>query len=703
MVARLARLGMLGMLLPLAAAAQDGAVRPDPARADTTRADYDEALLEDLVEDSVTGDPSDLLERLDDLRTRPIDLNAASVDELALVPAITPRLAEAIVADREARGLFASPDSLLRVPGVTEAMLRDARPFVVARRADEAQPTHPLRSLRFDFLQRVQRRLDLGRGYDPVPEDWEGPAPSRYLGSPERLYTRLRATAGRTASVNLTLEKDPGEPFRWQPEQGFYGYDFASAHAAVHGLGPIETLVVGDFTTEFGQGVTLWRASGFGKGRETVRPLVRRGRGVRPYASTDEVNFFRGAAVSVFPIEGLVVSGFASRRQLDARIAEADTFSLVEGLPQSGLHRTPNEIAQKHALGASLVGGAVEVRRARATVGVVGYGARFDTPIARGRQPYQRFAFEGSEAAMVGVYGSASLGAAYLFGEAARSPTGALGGVVGAEARVGPLDLLALARHFPADFVSLHGHAFGERNGATQNEAGVYLGVQAQPRRTWTLGGYIDQFRFPWARFGVPLPSRGLDALAYSEHRPRPWLLLTVQGRSKTREVGARIPTAGGGEADALDRETRQTLRTQGELVASRHLRLRTRIEGARYRRDGQPNAYGSVLFQDIRWTPRPGLLLDLRLTHFDTDSFDARLYQFESDLFGVLSNVLLSGRGVRAYAVLGFRPARFEGVDVRLKLASTAYRDRDRVGSGLDEIQGRRVRDVGMHIRYRL
>jgi hypothetical protein len=694
------------LLLLLAVGVPPVAAQAPP---DTTSADRLEALLEPLTEEAVAADPSGLLELLEDLRERPLDVNAASAEELALVPALSPRLAEAIVQGR----FYVAITDLLRVEGVTPELLAEARPFLTLRPpparpsqfAPVPSPADLRRAARFEVHQRVQRRLDLPRGYDPVPDGLRGTEaePARYLGSPERLYTRVRATAGRQLSANLTLEKDPGEPFRWDPSAGFYGYDFASFHLAATGIGRVEALVLGDFVAEFGHGVALWRAGGFGKGREAVGPLVRRGRGLRPYGSASEAGFFRGAAASVALTPDLSVSAFASRRRLDARFDDVDSLRTVSGLPATGLHRTPAEIEQKRALGHTLLGGAAEYRWRQARLGVVGYRSAFDEPLAEGTRPDQRFAFSGREAGMMSVFGSVALGDYDVFAEGARAPGGALGGVGGAEGVIGPLHLLVLARHYPPDFVSLHGYAFGERNGATQNETGVYLGAQARPARIWTVSGYFDQFRFPWARYGVARPSSGHDALLFVEHRPRRWLSVYAQARTKTREEGLRLPTPTGASLDGLAPETRQSLRVQGEFVASRHLRLRTRVEGARYRRAEASAETGTVLFQDLRWTPRPWLSLDARLTHFETGGFGARLYQFENDLLGVLTNALLYGRGTRAYAVAGARPGgRLAGLDLRVKLAQTRYSDRYSVGSGLEAIEGSRVRDLGVQVRYR-
>lgn len=63
-------------------------------------------------------------------RSLPLNINAASAEALQSLPGIGPALAARIVADREARGPFRTPEDLLRVPGIGPKRWEQIRPLV---------------------------------------------------------------------------------------------------------------------------------------------------------------------------------------------------------------------------------------------------------------------------------------------------------------------------------------------------------------------------------------------------------------------------------------------------------------------------------------------------------------------------------------------------------------------------------------------
>lgn len=82
------------------------------------------------VPPAVAGGPASATGRGASGSAGPIDLNAATADELEALPGIGPSIAAAIVEHRERHGPFAAVDELLEVPGIGPARLEEIRPFV---------------------------------------------------------------------------------------------------------------------------------------------------------------------------------------------------------------------------------------------------------------------------------------------------------------------------------------------------------------------------------------------------------------------------------------------------------------------------------------------------------------------------------------------------------------------------------------------
>lgn len=725
----------------LLAAAPADAQQTDSTRTltDTVEVTYDaEVALDDL--EGNAEEAALLTEHLADLAEQPLALNGASAEALAQIPAFSPLTATRIVRFRERHGAFPSLSALQSVEGISADVLAAARPYLFLSDApsssDEPSSPYPplpklatvVKGLQFDLLQRYTRRIDLGAGYEKQTlssstGDTITSAP--YLGSPERLYTRFRLRYGRRVSLAVALEKDPGERFAWKPSTRSYGYDHLSGHAAIRDFGRVKTFIAGDFTAAYGQGLILWRGTSFGKGRSPVRTVVRSGNGLSPYASAGENRFFRGLATTLALTPQLEVSAFLSRRRLDATKVAPDTTppplgpdlpagtAHVTTLAESGLHRTRHELSKRDALGEMLFGGALEYRGPQARVGAAGYHTRFDAPLRPDTTAlFRRFDFSGQRLSLASLYAQVSAGRYLFFGEAARAPGGALGGLGGVLAEVSRFaEAVVLARRFPRDFSSLHGYTFGERSGPPQNETGFYTGLHLTPHADWAVKGYFDLYHFPWVRYTAGRSSSGYDARLVAEHEPYDWLSWYLQLRTETREGNIDVHDAAGRPLQGLTDQTRQSARLHLDYAFSERLRLRSRIEGVRYREqspryeDAAPQAqqdthFGLLLYQDLRWRPLRSLRLDARLAFFDTDSYAARVYAYENDLLYAFSVPAFSGTGRRFYVLARYAP--FEKAVLEVKYAATHFRGVDSVGSGYEEIDAPHRREIRAQVRLR-
>lgn len=676
--------------------------------ADTTVTDSVDVsdLLERFVDERSTDAPTEqVVERLTRLATSPLDLNHASVALLRTVPGISRPLAARIVEHRTHTAPFSSVDDLAQIDGIDAEKLRVLRPFLRASPpSDRTTPDSDTSSsslgaltsnLDFTLIQRVTRDLDLGRGYD------DDTSRTTFKGSPARLTTRMRLQYRRRVELGLTLDKDPGEPLEWAPGTGTYVFDHIAGTFALRDVGPLSTLVLGDFTAQYGQGLALWQGISFGKGRDPVSSIVREGRGIVPFSSTAENRFFRGAAATVALSPTLSLTGFLSRRARDASLdssAAGDGSSAVPArtLSSGGLHRTASEIARKGTFGTTTGGGAASYHSSRLHAGLAGYYSRFGRPLRPGNRPYRRFSVSGTRTSMVSAFATAYLDEYVLFGEVARAHNGTIGAVGGAalDHDTG-VEAVLLARHYPRAFAGLFNSAFGG-GGSSQNERGIYAGLRLQVAANWWISGYVDQYRSPWLQFGVPQPASGLDTRLVVETDLRPWLSTYVQVRADRSTSGTEYRGPHGRLLKGVRQTWRHSARWHIEYAFSDHLTLRTRLAGTR-----SGASTGILFYQGIGLQLHPTLELDARVALFDTDGFRTRMYAYEHDLLYSFSVPVLSDQGQRTYLLLQYAPT--SQLSIGAKYGVTWYPHRDTVGSGLNATEGNQAREVRLQIRWRL
>ena len=331
-------------------------------------------------------------------------------------------------------------------------------------------------------------------------------------------------------------------------------------------------------------------------------------------------------------------------------------------------------------------------------MGATAVRSTFDTELTRNLQPYNQFEFNGQDVTNVGVDWNVLRRNATWFGEVARTANGGMAWLTGVLVALDrSVSLSLLYRDYQRDFQDIHSVGFSEGGRAT-NERGLYTGIEVRPSREWSFNAYFDQWRFPWLRYQTDAPSSGYETLGQVTWRPQRGFELYVRARFQKRQRNTRDDVPG---VDPLVDVDQSNYRFNATYKVSESVSLRTRVEAVDYRRTNEPVEHGFIIYQDLVHRPlRSKVEITLRAALFETDSYDARVYAYESDLIGVFSIPPYYGRGMRWYAMLRFKPLR--RVDVWLRYGAWLYNDQDRISSGLQEIAGDRRSDLKMQVRVR-
>ena len=679
-----------------------------PAQTSTATPEIDiEALVEELFsmqEEDINHE--EIYENLLQHLLNPIDLNRSTREELQSIYVFTPHHINNFLNYKEKFGPLLSLYELQAVPGFDLDLIYRILPFVTLEddwnKTFRPFPGRVLTERNAYFMIRHRRVWEKRRGFTPPDTLSGGRSTSRYLGDPNDLYARFRIQHQNDFSLGFTVDKDAGEQFTWDPSTKRYGFNFLSYHFTLYQKKRWKIVTVGDFQAQFGQGLVFGSGFSPGKGGETITTVKRSSTGVKPFTSAMEHGFFRGAAVT-YSLGRFEVSGLFSNAPRDGNIQSSpdsleNQEQFLSSLPQSGYHRTPTEISNKSKALEKSMGVNLTYRNTdnSLSIGTNALYSNFSQPYFKVERIYNGFEFRGKSNHVHSMFFSYNYQNYFFFGESAISKsygTAMLGGVM---ASLSPqLDLSVLWRDYKRDFHSFYGNAFSE-NSNPINEKGVYLGLQYRPSRNFQWNGYLDRFYSPWLRFRTYAPSGGyewLSKVTYSRSRN---LTVFFQVREKTKRRNISVPVNLGAGYNLADGRKRNYV-INLDMVVDKTWSIKSRVQFSNFDFNGSKTK-GFAIIQDIRgqWNK---WRLSSRIALFDTNDYENRQYIYERNVLWAFSLPNYSGQGIRYYLLGQYQVNK--QLTFWARWARTSFTDRQTIGSGLQAIEGNRMNETTLQLRY--
>ncbi|MFA5405247.1 MAG: helix-hairpin-helix domain-containing protein, partial [Ignavibacteria bacterium] len=609
------------------------------------KSNLEELLLESSLEDS---EDSKLLDYLDDLERNPLDLNTVTQEELETIPFVSSILAKDIIDYRNKNFPLKSKRELLNVDATNEQLYEMIKIYFVVRKSgyemgeEDSEKTlkenkrekfRLIKNLELRYSSRFQQDLQTKEAY----------LSGDYPGSKAKIYNQLNFTYTNEKYLfkgNLTLEKDPGENSIT---------DFSSGYLELKNYKYIKSAVVGDYSLTFGQGLGMWSGLGFSKGGAAVDPVKKRGGGISGYSSVNESQFFRGAAVDVnYKYFDFIF--FYSNNYFDASIDT--TLDEISSFYFDGYHRTISENNRKNSAKEFLFGSRAYYNKENLRIGVTYWTSKFSKPVGEDNTK-QLYSFSGGKANMLSVDYDFLYKNINLYGEFARSQSGSIAGIGALRFSIGKVaNLVFLYRNYPEDFSPVHSFGFGEKNGNTQNESGFYSGLSFAPIKGLQVNAYYDQFKFPYRSYSDPTAIAGNDFLTNIIWSANKNVVIDFRYKNENKEESRTVPDEFGRDVKKIDNRNQMNFRVGFDYEISNRFRVRSRYDYVfvRYTFYGGNNK-GNLFYTDLRFMPLSGLTFSTRFIFFDTEDYDSRIYEYEDDIRGVMSNNGLYGKGRRWYA----------------------------------------------------
>ncbi|OFX23016.1 MAG: hypothetical protein A2033_16395 [Bacteroidetes bacterium GWA2_31_9] len=656
-------------------------------------------VVEKLIEEIASNtdeelDYTTIYEELTQFYNDPLNLNSATKEELDKLQALNDFQINSLINYRTKFGNLLSLYELQLVYGFDVDDIKKIAPFVTVEAVKTKNKLNFARVLNYGSNQlflKSQRVIETQKGY--LPETTNG-----YLGSPYKIYTRYKFNYKNQISAGFTAEKDPGEEFFKGTQKN--GFDYYTAHLQINNIGIFKTISLGDYQVGFGQGLVINSGMSYSKS-SYVMNIKKKGQGIKKYSSADENLFMRGAGTTL-RFKNLDFSAFYSQKKIDANVSIQDTISEevieVSSFQNTGYHTTLSELADKHTIQENVMGGNLTYNREKFNIGLTYLNYFFDAELTKDLKPYQTFDFIGTNNSNLGFNYQFVLKGINFFGEIAASENNAIAYLNGAVMYIAPqVSVSVLQRNYSRDYQSYYGKAFSEGS-SNSNEKGLYIGTEILPYQKFKISAYIDTYKFPWLKFNINSPSSGVDYFAQLDYSLSRNVQMYLKFKNEIKSDNSPLDSTG---LKTIIDVSNTNIRYHISYQVTNTISMKDRIEFKIYNNHLNTNDKGYLIYHDINYKPmKLPLTISFRYAMFETDSYDTRLYAFESDILYAFSIPAYYSKGTRTYITIKYSIS--DKIDFWINWGQFYYSDKNVISSGLTEIQGNHKSEVKAQIRIK-
>ena len=627
------------------------------------------------AEDAGSATWEETYDLLCELEQHPMDINRVTREQLEELPFLSAQQVEGIMEYLWRYGRIESLGELAMIRELDYSQRRLLTYFIYIDEKDDDDRQKPP-SIK-NVAQYGHHEL-MATGRVPFYErkgDKDG-----YLGPKYRHWLRYQFSYGDQVKAGLVGAQDAGEPFL--AHENRWGYDYYSMYLQLRNMGRLESLVVGNYRVSMGMGLVMNNSFSLGK-LAMLQNLGRSAYTLRAHSSRS-AGSLRGLAATVDVGKGLKLTAFASYSPADATLNKDGTAATIL---DTDYHRTETEMAKKHNLHTLKTGGSLRYQAHGLRLGINTLYTHLDRELKPNTSVlYRRHYPQGTDFLNLSLdYGYASPRVA-LSGETATDRKGHLATINSASLRLRDIvSMMVLQRFYSYAYSSLDAQSYSD-GGKVQNESGVYLGLTWQPSIALRLSAYTDYAYFAWAKYQVSQSSYSWDNMLQAVWQKHAW---TLNGRYRLR-----LRQKDAADKQMLENRWEHRGRLGVDYAGGHGIVGRLQIDGCRMQGE-----WGAMISGSLSFT-RQWLRLNGGLGYFHTDSYDSRLYLYESGPLYTYSMAQFYGEGIR-YWLMG-RATIGKRLMLAAKVGVTDYFDRVVIGSGYQQVDGSSLTDLDLQVRWK-
>ena len=613
----------------------------------------DAALSESIIsiaeefssDESYPEDVGAYIEMLFELYENPVNLNSSNEEELSRLFFLSDFQIKVLYDHIKSSGRIVSHYEIAALPGFDRETATMMSIFI---RLDE-QPVE--QDARTRWRNTVVTNVIFR---DTEPE-------ASWLGSPTRILTKYKFTAGGF-SGGITAEKDPGEKYlSGSPALP----DMFSGHIAWNGKGLVKQIIIGDFSTRFGQGIILNTNLTPGVSLHSPGLMASRNQ-LRPYTSTDENNFFRGFATE-FSLKNASLALLYSNNNIDATM-DYDMDSgeeYVQSFYTSGLHNTPTAMKKKDVLNEQLyaINAAYNFRNFK--VGALWSHETLSAPVKPDiNNPEKVFSFSGSVNHTGSIYYNFIMGRILFFGEVAINELSKFSAIQGVTARLS--DRLTTNLFFRVNEKGFYAIRGKGTVGSYYPGNTIFGNFTFEAAKHLFISGGCEVTNYDWLRYNISSPS-------YKIRRELRLKYIPSDNFSVETSYNYSLTTSDSKEINKIPELRELIVRSYNTVFRynlTNQLTLGTKFY---FKSVEEPNQTGMLMAQDVNYHAKKlPLTFWLRFSLYNTGGWDSRIYAYENDLLYSYSIPALYGKGSKHYMMISWKPGNKTELRFRYAISST-------------------------------
>ena len=627
-----------------------------------------------------------LMEDLTELKEHPIPINSATKEQLERLPFLSSQLVENILYYIYKHGPMLSDKELMMIEDMDIQTARCLKLFITLEQPEKEENKLTLKNVLKYGKQELSTRVDI-----PFYTKFGYRKENGYRGA--SFYNNLRYSFRYSDKVywGLTAEKDAGEPFFTGENKK--GYDYYSPYLLIKNIGKLKTLALGNYRLNYGYGLVMNTDFSMGK-TAMISALGNKTNGIKKHSSTDEYNYFQGVAGSVYLTNRWSADAFYSYRTMDGIVDNR----FITSVKEDGYHRVPKDFEKKNTFSNQLIGSHIHYNGKYFELGLTGIYNVFNKVLNPAYRTYNKYYPRGRDFLNVGINYQFFWKKFTLQGETAMDKHGKIATLN--MLRYSPKEsfqLVVMNRFYDVAYQSLYAKSIGEGS-SVQNESGLYIGLETSLLKYFKLMMYGDFFYFPYKKYQLSKNgTNGFEGVFQLNYSPRYELDMFIRYRYKNKYKDFTSDD----EEKVTVPYIQQKWKYQLNYSPINELMLKTTVDyvcnGYQERKASQGILVGQNAGYKFKNIP---LQLDAGAAWFRTNDYASRISMYEKGLLYMFSVPSFYGRGERF--TLNVKYELNEHFIFQSKYAWTHYRDRETIGSGLEQIEGNNKNDLYLQIRLK-